>query len=54
MLMCLMLIFYLPFNDLMQFWSDGGLILFSKVLMPDNSYTYISDAWHCTSTVQWQ
>ena len=36
-------------NHLMQFCSDGGLILSSKVLMPDNSYTYISEAWHTTS-----
>ena len=33
----------------MQFCSDGGLILSSKVLMPDNSYIYISEAWHTTS-----
>ena len=36
-------------NHLIQFLYDGGLILSSKVLMPDNSYTFISDAWHTTS-----
>ena len=36
-------------KHLMQFCFDGGLILSSKVLMPDNSYTYIGDAWHTPS-----
>lgn len=31
-------------NHLMQFCSDGGLILHSKVLMADNSYIYICEA----------
>ena len=36
-------------NHLIQFCSDSGLILSSKVLLPNNSYTYISEAWHTTS-----
>ena len=36
-------------KHLMQFCVDSGLILSSKVLLPDNSYTYISEAWHTTS-----
>lgn len=36
-------------KHVMQFCSDIGLILYSKVLLPDGSYTYISDAWHTTS-----
>lgn len=36
-------------NHLLQFCSDSGLILSSKVLMLENSFTYISEAWHSTS-----
>lgn len=36
-------------NHLLQFCSDNGLILSSKVHLPANSYTYISEAWHTTS-----
>lgn len=36
-------------KHLMQFCFDNGLILSSKVLLPDSSYTYISEAWHTTS-----
>ena len=36
-------------NHLMQFCSDNGLVLSSKLLLPDSSYTYISEAWHTTS-----
>ncbi len=36
-------------KHLMQFCSDSGLILSSKALLPVNSYTYISEAWHTTS-----
>lgn len=34
---------------LTQFCSDSGLILSSKVLLPNDTYTYISEAWHSTS-----
>lgn len=33
-------------NHLTDFCTDIGLILSSKVLLPKNSYTYISEAWH--------
>lgn len=33
-------------NHLMQFCRNGDVILSNKVLMPDDSYTYISEAWH--------
>lgn len=36
-------------NHLLQFCTDSGLILSSKVLLPNDSYTYISEAWHSTS-----
>ena len=36
-------------NHLLQFCADNGLILSSKALMPVNSFTYISEAWHSTS-----
>ena len=36
-------------KHLAQFCSDSGLILSSKLLLPNDSYTYISEAWHSTS-----
>ena len=36
-------------NHLLQFCTEYGLILSSKALLPSNSYTYISEAWHSTS-----
>lgn len=36
-------------NHLMQFCSDNGLNFSSKLHLPDNSYTYISEAWHTAS-----
>lgn len=33
----------------MQFCLDNKLVLSSKILLPENSYTYISEAWHSTS-----
>ena len=36
-------------KHLAQFCTDSGLILSSKVLLPNDSYTYISEAWHSTS-----
>lgn len=35
-------------KHLMHFCIDSGLILPSKVLLPENSYTYSSKAWHTT------
>ena len=35
-------------KHIVQICSDNGLILSSKVLLPDDSYPYISDAWHTT------
>ena len=35
---------------LMQFCDDNNLILSSKSMLPDKSFTYISEAWH---TVSW-
>lgn len=32
-----------------QFCQDNNFILSSKVLLPRDSYTYISEAWHTTS-----
>ena len=36
-------------NHLNQFCSDSGLVLSSKILLPNDSYTYISEAWHSIS-----
>ena len=36
-------------QHLTQVCKDEKLILSSKVLLPDDSYTYISEAWHTTS-----
>lgn len=36
-------------NHLNQFCEDNGLILSSKDLLPANSFTYVSEAWHTTS-----
>lgn len=36
-------------NHLMQFCNDNNILMSSKLLLPDNSFTYISDAWHSTS-----
>ena len=36
-------------KHLKQFCTDSGLILSSKLLLPNESYTYISEAWHTTS-----
>ena len=35
---------------LLNFCNDNNLILASKSLLPEKSYTYISEAWH---TVSW-
>ena len=37
------------FKHMSQFCEDYNLILSSKMLMPTNTYTYISEAWHTTS-----
>lgn len=34
---------------LQQFCNESKLILSSKALMPDTSFTYVSEAWHTTS-----
>lgn len=34
---------------LKQFCDEKSLILSSQVLLPKESYTYVSDAWHSTS-----
>ena len=36
-------------NHLQQYCRDSDLILSSKVLLPTNSFTYVSDAWNTTS-----
>lgn len=36
-------------NHLIYFCEDAYLILSSKVLLPRDSHTYISEAWHTTS-----
>jgi len=36
-------------DHLMHFCADSGLMLSSKVILPNNSYTYISEAWHTSS-----
>ena len=36
-------------KHLIQFCLDSGLILSSKVLLPDDSFSYVSEAWHTTS-----
>lgn len=36
-------------SHLNQICSDSGLIISSKVLLPSDSYKYISEAWHSTS-----
>ena len=36
-------------QHLQHFCQNSKLVLSSKVLMPENSYTYISEAWHTTS-----
>lgn len=36
-------------KHLMQFCHNNGLIRSSKVLFPNSSYTYVSNAWHTTS-----
>lgn len=36
-------------NQLLQCCSGNGLFLSSKMLLPKNSYTYISEAWHTAS-----
>lgn len=36
-------------NHLKHFCSENGLVLSSQVLLPNESYTYVSDAWHTTS-----
>ncbi|XP_027883670.1 uncharacterized protein LOC114150994 [Xiphophorus couchianus] len=36
-------------THLMQFCHSNALILSSKALLPNNSYTYISESWHTTS-----
>lgn len=40
---------YLFGSHLIQFCSNRGLILFSKSLLPNAGYIYISEAWHSTS-----
>ncbi len=36
-------------NHMAQFCHDNNFILSSKVLLPADSYTYISEAWHAMS-----
>lgn len=36
-------------NHLLQCCYDNGLFLSSKIILPDNSYTYISEGWHTAS-----
>ncbi len=36
-------------NHLTHFCEDNNFVLSSKVLLPIDSYTYISEAWHTTS-----
>ena len=36
-------------QHLIQFCKDNKVILSSKVLLPVDSYTYTSEAWHTTS-----
>ena len=36
-------------RHLNQFCVNNKLVLTSKVMLPSNSYTYISEAWHTTS-----
>lgn len=36
-------------NHMVQFCQDNNFILSSKVILPADSYTYISEAWHSTS-----
>lgn len=33
----------------MQFCLHNKLVLSSKILLPENSYTHISEVWHSTS-----
>ena len=36
-------------KHLVNFCNDNKLILSSKVFLPDNSFTYVSEAWHTAS-----
>ena len=36
-------------KHMLQFCEDNNLILSSQLLLPSNSYTHISEAWHTTS-----
>ena len=36
-------------KHMLRFANDANLIISSKVLLPDTSYTYISEAWNTTS-----
>uniref|UniRef100_A0A3P9KQQ7 Reverse transcriptase domain-containing protein n=1 Tax=Oryzias latipes TaxID=8090 RepID=A0A3P9KQQ7_ORYLA len=36
-------------NHLTSYCEENNLTLSSKILLPDTSFTYISDAWHSTS-----
>ena len=36
-------------KHLIQSCSDSGLTLSSKILLPEDSFTYVSEAWHTTS-----
>ena len=36
-------------SHLKHFCSDNGLFLSSELLLPNDSYTYTSEAWHTTS-----
>ncbi len=39
-----------PFaKHLVYFCNDNNLVLSSKVFLPNNSFTYVSEAWHTTS-----
>ena len=38
---------YLP--NMLQFCDDNTLMLSSQLLLPANSYSHISEAWHTTS-----
>lgn len=36
-------------KHLVHFCNDNNLVLSSKVFLPNNSFTYVSEAWHTTS-----
>ena len=36
-------------RDLIEFCNENKLFLTSQLLLPNSSFTYVSDAWHTTS-----